>query len=147
MQKLLEYEKVAPDAIRALVGLNTYSDQCSIAPVFRRVLETLVSKINGCSYCIAVHSRQALSLGETQQRLDALDRWSDSDLFSDAEKVALEWASYVTRLDSPDVRDRTFTALREHFSDRQIVDLTFIVLSMNAWNRIGVSFRHEAEGA
>lgn len=145
MALLLDYPAVAPGAIRALTGLNKYSDQSSISPVFRRLLEILVSKLNGCSYCIEVHKRQAVELGENPERINALGRWSDSDLFSIEEKTAFEWATYVTRLESPEARDRIFGALEKHYSETQIVDLTFIVLSMNAWNRIAISFRHEAD--
>ena len=147
MGQLLDYVKIAPGAITALVGLNNYSDDCSISSNLRRLLEVVVSKINGCSYCIEVHNRQALDLGESKERVEALDQWRDSELFSSAEKAAFEWASNVTTLESTDDRDRFFAVLKNHYSEKEIVDLTFVVLSMNAWNRIAISFRHEAENA
>lgn len=144
MGLLLKYWDVAPDTISALSGLNAYSDQCSISQNLRRLVEILVSKINGCSYCIMVHEKQAVELGESAERLKALENWSAGDLFTIEEKAAFEWAEYVTRLDSGDVREKAFKSLEKHYSEKEIVDLTFVALSMNAWNRIAISFRHEA---
>ena len=145
MTMLLDYPEIAPGAIRALSGLNAYSDQCSISPKLRRLLEIVVSHINGCSYCIVVHKRQATALGETLERLQALEQWSASALFTSAEKLAFEWATNVTLLNSTEARDGIFETLKPHYSEKEIIDLTFIVLSMNAWNRIAISFRHEAD--
>ena len=145
MDMLLDYPRIAPGTIRALSGLNAYSDQCSIPQALRRLLEVLVSEMNGCSYCIQVHRRQAVELGEDEARLNALSDWRGSDLFSGAERAALEWAEYVTSLESLEARERLFAALQGHYTEKETVDLTFVVPSMNAWNRIGVSFRHEAE--
>jgi len=148
MSMLLDYTNVAPEAVGALVQLNNYSDKCSISPLLRRLVETVVSQINGCGYCIHVHKQQALELGENQQRLAALENWEDSSEFSELEKAAFAWATNATKLNSTlnsaDERDRLFPQLKMHFTDQQIVDLTFIVSAMNAWNRMAISFRHEA---
>ena len=146
MTLLLDYTKIAPEAIKALIGLNTYSEQSSISPNLRRLLEVIVSNINGCSYCIETHKQQAFDLGETVERLQALDQWQSSDLFTDKEKSAFDWATNVTLLESDKKRDEFFSVLEKHYSEKEIVDLTFIILTMNAWNRIAISFRHEAEG-
>lgn len=141
----LEYRTLAPQAISALAGLNTYSDSCSVAPAFRRLLEVLVSRINHCSYCQQTHERQYLVLGESAFRLDELSHWLDSDAFSIAEKAAFAWAESVTRISTEGAPDELYQALQAHYTELEIVDLTFIVLAMNAWNRLAISFAREAD--
>ncbi|NKB52786.1 MAG: carboxymuconolactone decarboxylase family protein [Rhizobiaceae bacterium] len=140
----MEYRTVAPGAVEALTGLNRYSDTCSISQRLRRLIEVLVSQINGCTYCIDVHSKQSILLGEPQERIDALAQWQAATLFSVAEIAAFAWAESVTNINMGDESDARFEKLKDHFSEVEIVDLTFIVLSMNAWNRLAISFGREA---
>lgn len=140
----LEYRTVAPEAVRALVGLNTYSDKCSIAPKLRRLVEVLVSQINGCTYCIDSHWHQALDLGETAGRLENLKYWRKVHDFSPAEKAAFAWAESITDISRSGAPDGLYRELQKHFSDVECVDLTFIVTAMNAWNRLAISFGREA---
>ncbi len=140
----IDYGKVAPDAVAALTKLNDYSAQCGIAPRLRRLVEVRASQINGCSYCVLVHRRQAIALGDSEERLDALGTWRNSDLFSDAERAALAWTEDVTLIAESGAPDGSYEALRAFFEETEIVDLTFVILSMNAWNRLAVSFRREA---
>ena len=140
----LEYRDVAPEGVAALAELNRYLDSCSIDEVLRRLLEVRISQINRCSYCITVHRRQALAAGEGPMRLAELDFWSESGLFTPAECAALAWAEEVTLISQSGTSDNAYAALQRHFSEAEVVDLTFIVISMNAWNRLAVSFRREA---
>lgn len=140
---LMDYPKIAPEAIEALCALNAYSARCSIDPKLRRLVEIVVSQINGCHYCIMVHQKQARALGESDLRLDALAAWHESDIFSDAEKLAFERATMVTASVADKNRDENLIALKAYFSDQQIVDLTFIASAMNAWNRMAIGFGHE----
>lgn len=140
----IEYRNVAPDAVAALTKLNDYSSCCSIAPGLRRLVEVRTSQINGCSYCVHVHRRQAMGLGESKERLAALGSWRNSDLFSDAERAALAWTEDVTLIAESGAPDDRYEALKAFFTETEIVDLTFIILSMNAWNRLAISFRREA---
>jgi AhpD family alkylhydroperoxidase len=130
-----------------MYAANSYFDGCSIPQLLRRQVELRVSQINGCSYCIWVHSRQIKELGETKERLAAVEHWRASLCFSDAEKAALEWAEHVTRIADGTPPDPAFAALRHHFDDRQIVDLTAIIANMNALNRMAISFQLEAPRA
>ena len=141
----LEYRTAAPAAVRALAELNAYADGCAVPQGLRRLLETLVSHRNGCSYCIETHRRQAMELGERRERLDSLETWREAAVFSAAERVAFAWAEGVTDIPQPAQADALLQELRAHFSDKEIVDLTFIVLAMNAWNRLAISFGREAE--
>ena len=140
---LMNYPKIAPEAIKALSQLNTYSDTCSVDQALRRLVEIIVSRINGCHYCIMVHEKQAKALGESDARVKALKDWQKSTLFSDAEKCAFERAVIVTHTVADQSRDDNLRALSVYFSDQQIVDLTFVISAMNVWNRMAISFGHE----
>ena len=144
MSQRMNYGSVAPGAIRALLHVNDYISESSISPRLRYLAEVRTSQINGCGYCIQVHWRQALDAGENEARLDALEDWRDSSLFTERERAALAWVEDVTRIAESRAPDASYAALHEHFNDREIVDLTFIVMSMNAWNRLAISFRREA---
>lgn len=140
----VEYREAAPGVVAALSRLNDYSDRCSIEPRFRRLVEVLTSQINGCAYCVHVHRRQALALGESEARLAALAAWEASKLFSDRERAAFAWVKTVTLIADRGAPDQDYEPLKAFFSDGEIVDLTFVILSMNAWNRLAVSFDREA---
>lgn len=140
----LEYRAVAPDAVKALRGLNDYIAGSTVPPPLRYLIETRVSEVNGCSYCIAVHRNQALDVGESVDRLDALRDWRGSDLFTPAERAALAWAEDLTLVAETGAPDATYRGLLDHFDEKEIVDLTFVVMSMNAWNRLAIGFRREA---
>jgi len=140
----ITYAKVAPGAVQGMYAANSYFDSCSVAPLLRRQIELRVSQINGCSYCIWAHSQQLKELGETGERLAAVEHWRSASCLSDAEKAALDWAELVTRISDGVPSDAAFTELRRHFDDRQIVDLTAIAANMNALNRMAISFRREA---
>jgi len=146
MSLRLEYRTIAPGAVKALAGLNAYADGAAIDQRLRRLLEVRVSQVNGCGYCIAVHRRQALALGESAQRLDALERWRSSERFTRAERAALDWAEAVTEIIDSRAPDDAYAELARCYSERELVDLTFVVLAMNAWNRLAISFRREAAG-
>ena len=103
-----------------------------------------MSQINGCSYCIWLHSKQLRELGETGDRIAKLANWRTAACFGDGERAAFEWAELATRISEGTPSDAAFAALREHFDDRQIVDITAIIANMNALNRMAVSFRREA---
>jgi AhpD family alkylhydroperoxidase len=143
----IEYAKLAPGAVQGMYAANAYFDACSVPPLLRRQIELRVSQINGCSYCIWAHSRQLKELGETEERLAAIEHWRSASCFSDAEKAALTWAESVTRISDGLPSDEAFAELRRHFDDRQIVDLTAIAANMNALNRMAISFRREAPTA
>ena len=143
MTARLEYWTKIPEAVQALRSLNHYVDGSTVAPILRYLLEVRVSQINGCSYCIGVHWRQALDVGEREARLQALETWRDSDLFTESERVALAWAEDITLVSETHAPQASYDALLPHYNERELVDLTFVVLSMNAWNRLAIAFRHE----
>lgn len=141
MTQRVDYDRVAPELVRALSNLNRSLEGGAIDPQLRYLVEIRVSQINGCAFCLDLHSRQARDAGEAQQRLDCLLAWREVALFSERERAALSWAESVTLVSQTHVPHETFAEAREHFSEAELVELTLIVISMNAWNRLAVSFR------
>jgi len=142
MTRRLAYSQIAPDGIKALAGTGAYLESCGIDARLRALVELRTSQINGCAYCVDLHSRQARKAGETQQRLDCLPVWRETTFYSDRERAALAWAESVTLVHETSVPDDVFEQAHAQFSDKELVDLTLIVSVMNAWNRIAISFRH-----
>ena len=130
----------------AIASMAKASDKMpSIDNKLRAVVELRVSQINGCAYCVDLHTTQARKAGETSQRLDCLTVWREVPVFDEAEKAALAWAEAVTKIADNGAPEPLYAALSDHFSDQQIVDLTLVIAQMNAWNRIAISFRHLPE--
>lgn len=144
MTERLRYVAINGPAIDSM--LTAKSQMASVDARLRALVEVLVSRINGCGYCIHVHTGEALRAGEAQARLDALKTWAEeADLFDAAEQAAFAWAESVTHVAETGAPDDVYRALFDHFSDQQVVDLTLIVAQMNAWNRLAISFRHEPD--
>lgn len=143
MIERLDYVAINGAAIAHMARAK--GDMTSIAPGLRALIELRVSQINGCGYCVDLHSNEARHAGENQQRLDCLPVWREVAFFDAAEKAALAWAEAVTRISQDGAPAPLFDALKDHYSDRQIVDLTLIIAQMNAWNRLAISFGHQPE--
>lgn len=141
MSKRLDYNRVAPEAVKALAATQPYIKSTEIAPRLRALVELRTSQINGCAYCVDMHSREARAAGEGQQRLDCLPVWRETDLYDDRERAALAWAESVTLVSQTGVPDGVFAEARAQFSEKDLVDLTLIISTMNAWNRLAISFR------
>ena len=118
------------------------NDMPSIDKKLRAVVELRVSQINGCAYCVDLHTTEARRAGETTQRLDCLTVWREVTFFDEAEKAALEWAETITTVATSGAPEHLYNALAEHFSEEEVVDLTLIIAQMNAWNRLAISFGH-----
>jgi len=103
-----------------------------------------VSRMNGCAYCLDMHSKDARAAGETEQRLYLLDAWHEAALYSERERAALAWTEAVTRIGDTHAPDELYEATREHFSEEELVNLTLAVVAINGWNRMAISFRAEA---
>ncbi|MBS0209008.1 MAG: carboxymuconolactone decarboxylase family protein [Planctomycetes bacterium] len=133
------YFQLNQPAVDALAAVNPHLG--SIDPKLRALVELRVSQINGCVYCVDLHSNQLRSHGETQQRIDCLAVWHESKFYTDAERTALDWAESLTHVSHTRAPDATYEALMPYYSEQQIVDLTLIISLMNAWNRIAVGHR------
>src|SRR3954447_9389736 len=141
MSRRIQYFQVAPDAVKALTASSTYIKTTNIEPRLRALVELRTSQINGCAYCVDMHSRQAREHGETQQRLDCLPAWRETSFYDDRERAALAWAESVTNVSHTGVPDDVYEEAKKHFDEKDLVDLTLIISVMNAWNRIAISFR------
>ncbi len=139
MSARAKYFQLNRAAIDALSAVNPHVT--SIDPKLRALIELRVSQINGCVYCIDLHTQQARSHGETQQRLDCLCVWQESPFFESAERAALAWAESLTAVARTHAPDEVYDALGPHFTPQQIVDLTLTIATMNAWNRIAIGHR------
>ncbi|HEY3929062.1 MAG TPA: carboxymuconolactone decarboxylase family protein [Candidatus Koribacter sp.] len=100
-----------------------------------------VSQMNGCAFCLDMHSKDARAAGETEQRLYGLNAWRETPYYTDRERAALEWAEALTNIQQGHVEDDVFEAVKRHFSDEELVNLTLAINQINAWNRISISFR------
>lgn len=143
MIERIDYTAVNPKAIGGLLAINNH--MASIDSKLRALIELRVSQINGCAYCVDLHASQAREEGESQQRLDCVAAWRECPFFDASERAAFAWAEAVTMLPDTHAPDTLYGELRNHFSDLQIVDLTLIIATMNAWNRLAVGFRHRPE--
>ena len=137
----MNYSKAAPGAMKAMDGLDTYIAGCGLEPGLRELVKMRVSQINGCAYCVDMHSLDARALGETEQRLYALPVWQETPFFSERERAALLWTEKLTLISADHVPDEVYEQVRPHFTDEELANLTLAIALINAWNRFGVAFR------
>jgi AhpD family alkylhydroperoxidase len=141
MEQRIDYAKVATGALAAMMNLERYVRECGLEHSLLHLLKLRASQINGCAYCIDMHSKDALAAGETPQRLLALSAWPETPFFTDRERAALAWAEGLTLVSSHGAPDAFYQAAREHFSEKELVDLTMAVVAINGWNRLAITFR------
>lgn len=144
MKSRLDYKNVSPDAIKAMWGLESYVRNCGIEHSLLELVKTRASQINGCAYCIDMHTKDARARGETEQRLYALSAWHEAPFFTERERAALAWTEAVTRIADTRAPDDVYEVARKHFSEKELVDLTLAIVAINGWNRLAISFRAEA---
>jgi AhpD family alkylhydroperoxidase len=126
---------------RAMLALQQEVEASGIDRTILELVKIRASQINGCAYCIDMHTKDARALGETEQRLYALSAWRETGFFTGRERAALEWAESVTLLAETRVPDEVYERVRQHFTEPELVALTFAVVAINSWNRLSVSFR------
>jgi AhpD family alkylhydroperoxidase len=141
MQPRLNPYRAAPDAMQALVALETHVHDSGLEASLIELVKTRASQINGCAYCIHMHTRDARDHGESEERLYLLNAWRESPLYTERERAALAWTEAVTLVAQSHVPDDVFEGVRQHFDAAEIVKLTLLVATINAWNRIAISFR------
>lgn len=140
MIERLDYASINGPAIASMAKAKT--NMQSIDDGLRALIELRVSQINGCAYCVDLHTTEARKAGESTQRLDCLTVWREVPFFTTSEKAALAWAEAVTTIAETGAPAALYEALCDCFSDQQVVDLTLIIAQMNAWNRLAISFGH-----
>ncbi|MGH7667918.1 MAG: carboxymuconolactone decarboxylase family protein [Gemmatimonadaceae bacterium] len=140
MAERINYGHIAPDSFKALLGLESYVRASGLDPKLLHLLRTRASQLNGCGYCIDMHTKDARAAGETEQRLYALSAWRETPFFTDKERAALAWTEAVTLLSQGPVSDAVYAEARRHFSEKELVDLNMAVIAINGWNRLAVPF-------
>lgn len=141
MEQRLDYSKNGMDALKAMYGLEMYLAKSTIEPKLLHLIKFRVSQINGCAYCLDMHSKDLRAEGETEQRLYLLDAWRESPFYSERERAALEWAETVTLVSQTHVPDDVFERVKKEFNEKELIDLTMAVVTINSWNRISIAFR------
>ena len=141
MQSRLEIQSVAPQAYRAMAALETYVRNSGLEEALILLLKLRVSQMNGCSYCIDMHSKDARANGESEQRLYALSAWRETPFFTDRERSALDWAEALTLISVSQAPDNVYEQVRQRFTELELVNLTMAIVTINGWNRICVGFR------
>jgi AhpD family alkylhydroperoxidase len=141
MEPRLQYSKVAPEGYRAMATLNRYVEECGLEPLLLELVKMRASQINGCAYCIDMHSKDARALGETEQRLYALNAWRETPFYSERERAALLWTEELTLLSERHADDAVYAEVSQYFTDEEMVNLTLAIVVINGWNRLAVGFR------
>lgn len=136
-----DYAKVAPGTYHAMLGLERYLHECGLEESLLHLIKLRASQMNGCAYCLDMHWKDLKAIGESDQRLYELDAWEESPFYSERERAALAWTGAVTHVAGSRVPDKLYDEVRQHFSERELADLTFAVATINAWNRLAISAR------
>ncbi|WP_076864995.1 carboxymuconolactone decarboxylase family protein [Bradyrhizobium mercantei] len=141
MKPRMNFYQAAPETIKALVGVESQITASGLEQSLIELVKTRASQINGCAYCINMHTEDARKHGETEQRLYLLDAWRESPLYSERERAALAWTEALTLIAETHAPDADYEAVRAQFTDGELVNLTTLIGAINAWNRIAIGFR------
>ncbi len=141
MEPRIDFRKFSPEPLQALLAMEKYLAGCGLDHKFAHLLKLRASQINGCAYCIDMHSIDARAAGETEQRLYALDAWRETPFFSARERAGLAWIEAVTLVSNAHVPDSVYDEAKAHFSEKELVDLTYLAATINAWNRLAIALR------
>ncbi|MCL5096938.1 MAG: carboxymuconolactone decarboxylase family protein [Candidatus Omnitrophica bacterium] len=140
-QPRIKYVQVAPQGIHALQGLEANVRNCGLEPGLLELIKLRASQINGCAYCIDMHTKDARARGESEQRLYALSVWEETPFYTERERAALAWTEAVTQVAGSRVPDVVYELARQQFTEKELVDITMAVIAINSWNRLAISFR------
>jgi AhpD family alkylhydroperoxidase len=137
----IDYYKLAPDAVKAMLSLESYVTKSGLEKSLIELIRLRASQINGCSYCVDVHTTDAKKAGESERRLHSVVVWKESPFFTDRERAAFAWTEAVTLLSVDYAPDDVYQETLKHFSEKEMIDLTMVIITINSWNRLAVSFR------
>ncbi len=141
MKERLNYANVSPDALKSMLELEKYVAGSGLERSLYELVKTRASQINGCAFCLDMHTRDARLAGESEQRLYALSAWRETPFYSERERAALAWTEALTLISQNEVSDELYQATRNHFSEKEIIALTMAIIAINGWNRLAISFR------
>ncbi|MBE7460653.1 MAG: carboxymuconolactone decarboxylase family protein [Rhodocyclaceae bacterium] len=142
MQQRLDYKLASPEAFKAMLHTEQQIHRSGLEASLLELVKTRASQINGCAWCLDMHTKDARAQGETEQRLYLLTAWREAPCYSARERAALAWTEAVTRIaETHDVPDAAYEEARRHFDEKALVDLTLAIIAINGWNRLNVAFR------
>jgi len=141
MEPRLNPFKASPKGYEAMSNLQKFTDSCGLEKLLLELVKMRASQINGCAYCLDMHSKDARALGETEQRLYLLNAWRESPQYSDRERAALEWTETVTLVSETHVDDEIYDRVKNQFTPEELANLTLAIVAINGWNRLCISFR------
>ena len=145
MQERFQYSKAYPEAYKAMLALSQAVEKTGLTPQLIDLVNYRVSQLNGCAFCLDMHSKDLRARGETEQRMYMISAWREvPHLYNDRERAALAWAEAVTQLEDRQVPDEVYEMAREQFSQAELVQLTLAIVTINGWNRFNVAFRTPA---
>ena len=144
LEQRIDYYNVAPEALKIMMEMEKYTKTTGIDRKLRELIKIRASQINGCAYCLNMHTVDARKMGETEQRIYCISAWQECEFYTEAEKVALELTEYVTLIPTKRVPDELYQRVREHYDEKQYVDLVLIINQINSWNRISISMGNTA---
>ncbi len=141
MKERLDYSKVSPKALKAMLELEKYVATSGLEVSLYELVKTRASQINGCAYCLDMHTKDARKAGETEQRLYALSAWRETPFFTERERAALEWTEALTLISENDVPDSIYDLVHNFFDEKEMVALSMAIVAINGWNRLAIGFR------
>ena len=141
MQARLDFFKASPEGTKAMIALEERASKGSIEKPLAELVRLRASQINGCAYCVDMHTTDARKGGETDRRLATVSVWRETPFFTERERAALEWTESVTLLAQTHVPDEVWERVNPYFTDQEIADLTLLIIAINGWNRVAVTFR------
>lgn len=139
----LNWYKILPESYTAIKGMESYMEKSNLEPQLKELVKIRASQINGCDYCIDLHTKDALAIGESKERIDMVYGWRNSSLYTPKERAALEWCESLTLISKTGAPDDVYAEVERLFSPEEIVELTFVIVTINSWNRLSVGFRTE----
>jgi AhpD family alkylhydroperoxidase len=144
MKSRIDFTRIAPQLLKPLFALGGQIEASGLEPSLLELVKMRSSQLNGCAYCLDMHSKDARAAGETEQRLFLLDAWRETSLYSERERAALAWTEAVTLVAEGHVPDDVYAEASSHFSEQELIALTLAITSVNSWNRLNIAFRMEA---
>lgn len=141
MKPRLDYTKTAPGALKGMLELEKYVHGSGLERSLYELVKIRASQINGCAYCLDMHTKDARKAGESEQRIYALSAWRETTFYTKRERAALAWTEALTLISEDEVSDSLYKATLEHLNEEEIVALTMAIIAINGWNRLAISFR------